>query len=381
MDAALESEVKVTPTKVEVSLANLQRALKVIAPAIPGPSCAIVNLRSIRIEQLAEGLALQATDAEASIRALIPEMTQLSSVLVLPSDRFIPWIKLLEGDPVKISSTLSRVTVQSGKPKLSVPRLNFSPPSFKFTSEADGFQMDQVDMLRLLKHTSIAIGDEERFTLNGILLEADGETLYAVAMDGHRMAVYSRPLAKTFRYLIPERMLRLLLPVITEGNEYVRIQEEASGFLASVAADIPVSITCRKPNGTFPQWQAVMPKSFAATIMFNAETLLRSMGRCLLVGDQSSHAVAMEFTSTSINLRAVSALNGEADESVDAVGGPATPVTIGVNGTYLAQALKQITGNMQALLPDQAGRPILFRSEPAEGEIFNYIVMPLRLNQ
>ena len=241
--------------------------------------------------------------------------------------------------------------------------------------------MFQVDLLRMLKHTIIAIGDEERYTLNGVLLEADGTTLYAVAMDGHRMAIYSRPINKTFRYLIPERMLRLLLPVIVEGKESVRIQEEETGFLASVAADIPVFITCRKPNSAFPNWQMVMPKNFRSTITVNAQALLNSMGRCLLLGDQKSHAVAIEFTSDSVNLRAVDALGGEAEESVEATGGPDVPVTLGVNGTYLSQALKQIAGDVQVQLPQETGKPVLFRSEPAEGEAFNYIVMPLRINQ
>jgi len=381
MEAVLEMETTAKATKAEVSLANLQRAIKVIAPAIPGASCAIPNLRSVRIEQLANGLALQATDIEASIRALIPEITNLNTTLVMPAERFVPWIKLLEGESVKLTATAPRVVVQCGKPKVSIPRLNFQHPEAHYKTEADGFEMFQVDLLRMLKHTIIAIGDEERYTLNGVLLEADGTTLYAVAMDGHRMAIYSRPINKTFRYLIPERMLRLLLPVIVEGKESVRIQEEETGFLASVAADIPVFITCRKPNSAFPNWQMVMPKNFRSTITVNAQALLNSMGRCLLIGDQKSHAVAIEFTSDSVNLRAVDALGGEAEESVEATGGPDVPVTLGVNGTYLSQALKQIAGDVQVQLPQETGKPVLFRSEPAEGEAFNYIVMPLRINQ
>jgi DNA polymerase III sliding clamp (beta) subunit (PCNA family) len=254
METVLESEVrspagKESQVKAEISLSNLQKALRVIAPAIPGGNCPIPNLRSVCIEQIQDGLALQAMDVESSIRALIPETTQLTAPLVMPSERFIPWIKLLEGESVKLTANSARVTVQCGKPKVLIPRLNFDFPILNYKSAADGFEMQQVDLLRLLKHTSIAIGDEERYTLNGILFEADGTTLYAVAMDGHRMAIYSRPLKKTFRYLIPERMLRLLLPVIVEGKNSVRIQEEETGFLASVAADIPcLSLAANQPE-------------------------------------------------------------------------------------------------------------------------------------
>jgi DNA polymerase III sliding clamp (beta) subunit (PCNA family) len=122
-----------------------------------------------------------------------------------------------------------------------------------------------------------------------------------------------------------------------------------------------------------------MPKDFLATITVSATALLSSMGRCLLIGDQKSHAVRLEFTSNAVNLRSVDALGGEAEESVEASGGPETPVLLGVNGTYLSQALKQISGDVQVQLPKEAGKPVLFRSEPSEGEAFNYIVMPLRI--
>lgn len=382
MEAVLEKETKAPIIKAQVSLAHLQKALKLVERAIPGASCAIPILRSIKLEQSSDGLAVQATDMEASIRALIPETTQLSAPLILSSERFIPWVQLLDGDRVSLTANAARVTVQCGQPKVFVPRLNANDfPQASFTSTGDGFGIMQSDLLRMLKHTIIAIGDEERFTLNGVLLEANGTTLYAVAMDGHRMAVYSRPIDKTFRYLIPERMLRLLLPVIVEGKESVRIQEDELGFLASVAADIPVFINCRKPNGTFPNWQAVMPVAQDATLTVDSMALLTSLTRCLLMGDQKTHGVAIEFTSGSINLRAVDALAGEAEESVEAEGGPSKPMTVGVNGTYLSQALKQIGGSVKVQLPTEVGRPIIFRSEPVPGEIFNYIVMPMRLNR
>jgi DNA polymerase-3 subunit beta len=387
MEALLEMESKPSSgrdsqIKAEISLANLQKALKVIAPAIPGVSCIIPMLRSVHIEQVTDGLAITATDLETSIRALVPETTQLNTPLVMPSERFIPWIRALDGESVKLTATAARVTVQCGKPKVMIPRMNAHDfPACKFTSDGEGFEMMQDDLLRLLKHTSIAIGDEERYTLNGILLEADGTTLSAVAMDGHRMAIYTRPLEKTFRHLIPERMLKLLLPVIVEGKQTVRIQEEPQGFVASVAADIPVFISSVKPNGTFPNWRAVFPKAFKATVTVGSQELLRSLTRCLLIGDQKSHAVALEFNSTGIKLTAIDAQAGEAEESIDAFGGPAESVLLGVNGTYLAQALKQISGDVKVLLPTEDGRPVLFQSTPADGEVFNYIVMPMRINR
>lgn len=382
MVAVLEKETKAPSIKAKISRVHLQKALKLVERAIPGASCVIPILRSIKLEQDSDGLAIQATDLEASVRALIPETTQLSTPLVVSSERFVPWVQLLDGDQVSLTANAARVTVQCGQPKVFVPRLNANNfPQVSFTSLGDGFEMMQSDLLRMLKHTIIAIGDEERFTLNGVLLEADGTTLYAVAMDGHRMAVYSRPIDKTFRYLIPERMLRLLLPVIVEGKESVHIQEDELGFLASVSADIPVFVHCRKPNGTFPNWQAVMPASHEATLTVDSMALLSSLVRCLLMGDQKTHTVAVEFASEGINLHAVDALAGEAEESIPATGGPTESVTIGINGTYLSQALKQIGGSVRVQLPKEVDRPIIFRSEPAPGEVFNYIVMPMRLNR
>lgn len=382
MEAVLENEVKSSSLKAEVSLVNLQHALKVIAPVIPGPNTPIHALKAIHIEQLPDGLAVRGTDTEASVLALIPEITSLASPLILSSERFIQWIKMIDGDIVKLNANGARVSVQCGQPKVSIPRVYKALPSFSYRSEADGFEIEQSDLLRLLKHTIIAVGEETRFALNGILLEANGEQLNAVATDGNRMVVYSRPLSSgKFRYLIPEKMLRLLQPVIVEDKATVRIQEEKNSFLASVAADVPVFVTCIKPAAGFPNWEQIMPKSFQSTLQVDSASLLRSMNRCLLMGDKKTHAVAMEFTATAINLKAVDALAGEAEEVVAASGGPAMPILVGVNGTYLSQALKHLSGEIQVLLPPETSKPILFRSTPSEGEVFNYIVMPMRINR
>jgi DNA polymerase III sliding clamp (beta) subunit (PCNA family) len=131
--------------------------------------------------------------------------------------------------------------------------------------------------------------------------------------------------------------------------------------------------------GAFPHWQLAVPKDFQAFVTVDSQELLSSINRCLLMGDQKTHAIKLEFGADRVIVRAADALGGEAEEIVDANGGPKEPVHVGANGAYLSKALKLATGDIAIKLPRQYGA-FLLSWEPAEGESFDYVVMPLRIS-
>ena len=70
-------------------------------------------------------------------------------------------------------------------------------------------QISRKDLLRLLEKTHFSMAQQDvRYYLNGMLLEIDGQTLRAVATDGHRLALCEAALeskAKTAQQVIVPR--------------------------------------------------------------------------------------------------------------------------------------------------------------------------------
>lgn len=374
-------KTEMAPAKAAISLANLKHALKVVGAAIQR-TATIPVLQCVRMEQLPTGFALEATDLDVSIRATVAESNGFEKPTVMPAEKLIAWAKLLTGDEVKLSTTDRRATVQCGRSRAVLPIVDAKTfPTLDFVSGADAITLKQADLARALRFAQIAVSQEEsRYTLNGILLQANGTTLRLVATDGHRMMVYSRPCEeKIGDTLLPSRFVKVLLPLLESADGGVDLSLDANKILASIAAAMPVHVASRKMTGTFPNWQAVIPKGQDTTITVDAAALLSSLERCYLLANENG-AVRITF-GESIEIVGASSQDGEATETVDCAGGPAEPQLIGMNAAYLIEVLKRLSGEIQIALPTavSATSALLLKATPHDGETLDYVVMPMRV--
>ncbi len=365
-----------TPNKATLALAHLQRALRLVSPALPGASAVIQSLRSIRMEQLPEGLKIRASDGDIAVTALIPENTTLKGVLQIPSERFFGWVKLLRGESIRLSSTDRRVSLQCGTAKASIPLIK-SIPEAKFGKGGEvAIIFKQSALGRYLHYGAFAQGDESRYTLNGSLLKAEKGTVSVVSTDGHRLAIYTAPCPDTILALLPDAMVSAIKSSMSETGDDVSFQQNESSIFCNISSDIPVFIESHRLTGSFPAYDRVMPEKFLREITTNAEALVNAVERCALIGDHDSKAIVLTFERSSILIHSSDANAGESDESVDAMGGTADPVSVGMNSKYLLDGLKRITGDVRFQINSPMDAVVLI-AEPEDGEEFKYIVMPL----
>lgn len=371
-----------SPVKAALSLANLKSALKVVSGAVD-KSSTIPTLGCIRLEQTAAGLAIESTNLDLAIRVESAEDSGLKDPLLMPAEKLVQWTRLLSGDSVKLSATESRVTVQCGRPKAVMPVMPASNwPALSFTANNDAITLKQGALARALKYAlTAAAKKEERYTLNSILIEGDGKLLRTVATDGHRMSVYAIPCDEKLKnILMPSRMVKAMIPLLTDSDEGIDLAVDEEKIVASIAGELPVHVSSRKVTGEFPRWHAVFPKN-EIRISVQAPELLAALERCIVLSDEKSAAVDLIFSKGQIALTGASAENGEAEESIDAVGGEELQGEFHtrVNGEYLPDVLKGLSGEMLIKLPAQPGSALLFTAEPHEGELLDYVLMPLRV--
>ena len=380
--APKEDAPESTPSKARVSVSNLKHALKVVSAAIER-TATIPVLQCVHLEQLPDGLAFEATNLDIAIRAITPETSGLDHACIMPAEKLLAWTKLLSGDEVKLSITDRRATVQCARSRAVLPVLGVgSWPQLSFKSEGEeSITLKQGDLARALRFVNIAVSnDASRYTLNGILIEGDGTRLRMVATDGHRLMVYTIPCEEKIKNLLmPARFIKALLPLLADEDGGIDLAFDQNQIVASVEAAMPIHVASKKLTGQFPSWEQVMPKN-KTVITAKAGEMRSALERALLLSNKESGALKLTFTSE-ITIEGSDALNGEARETVDCVGAPEEPFAIGVNGGYLHDLFKLLSGDVRMAIPDSPQKPLMISADPNDTEKLDYVVMPMRLEK
>lgn len=367
------------PAKSAISLANLKHALKVVGMAIDR-TATIPVLECVRIEQLADGLALEATNIEIYIRAVMQDYNGPQTPTVIPAEKLIAWTKLLTGEVVRISKAATRATVQCDRARAVLPLVPAThwPSSETYSIATKGVNFTQGSFARALKFALISVDSSaSRYTLDGVQLNGDGMQLRIVATNGHCMTLYTVPSTEKIDLLLPTRIIKALLPLLDDEDGGVDIAFTEKVILASIDADMRFYVGGTRISGQFPNWQAVYPKDPRTNVTVNAARFLESLERTMLLSDERSNCLRFTF-GEQITIEGSSEQNGEAHESVDYVGKLDSPFRIALNGEYLISLAKKLSGDITIAVPADAQKPLLFKATPHEGETVEHIVMPMR---
>ena len=371
--------------KASITTKNLQHALKVISGVVERATT-IPIIQGVRFEQRQEGLAAEATNLDLSIRVLFGQESGLAAPIVTPAHKLAAWAKLLSGESVSMKAGESRLTVTCGHARATLPLYAEKQwPKLTFETDGDELTLEVAELKRALGFTILASSVEEsRYTLNAVLFTGDGNELRLVATDGHRMMVYTLAGKAKLNQTMPRGMVKALLPLLDDAQG-VELDFGKELIAATLPGDEPVFLTSRRVTGTFPHWEAVLPKSAdRVRVELPVADLLTSAERCALLSPVESNAIALEFSPDRLTMTSANAEWGESEETIELGALPLKEnVRIGLNARYLLDLLKKLdsAGKITLAIPASAGQPLLFQAMPAEGERIDYVVMPLRLEK
>ncbi|MGJ8570465.1 MAG: DNA polymerase III subunit beta [Hoeflea sp.] len=236
----------------------------------------------------------------------------------------------------------------------------------------------------LLAAVSFAISTEEtRYYLNGVYLHCAGEQLIAVATDGHRLAraVYSVGDGATGMpgVIIPRKTIALLASALkaadSQADLAVSVSENRICFQTGA-----VRIASKLIDGTFPDYERVIPPANPNRWRFDVAALLAATERVSIISSERGRAVKMTWGQEIVDLSVSNPDAGDGQDAVDVTADDDGEVTIGFNAKYLADMLAHITGSATVNL-GTGGDPARF--EPVhrdDDEIaLTFVLMPMRV--
>lgn len=325
-------------------------------------------LSMVRVVADGGKLAITATDLDIEVRAAIDVDADADGAVCVSASMLDGIVKKLPpNNDVTLTADGQTLTVKSGRSKFTLQTLPVADfPSFtagKYTTEFEA------DLAALMAPCAFAISTEEtRFYLNGVYLHTKGGNLAAVATDGHRLARHIADYeVPDFKGIIIPRKLVGLVP---KGDLAVSLSDTK---IRLVAGD--TTITSKLIDGTFPDYERIIPTGNDKTIVFDAAAMRIAAERVSVVSSERGRAVKLSFASGSASL----AVRNDGEEATDelSVAYDGEPIEIGFNSAYLGELIANFPAGEVTLALADAASPSIFTAKSAPGLMA--ILMPMRV--
>lgn len=325
-------------------------------------------------------LSLTGTDLEVEIVARVPLQEGADDgEITVPARKLLDICRSLPDDAtLNFTYDNQKVTLRSGRSRFTLSTLPASDfPNVEQGSGDLSFSCEQQDIKRLIDRTGFAMAQQDvRYYLNGMLWEVQSGQLRAVATDGHRLAMCTRPASintdTPLQAILPRKgvveLARLLdgeggVDVVL-GSSHIRIATEAYTF------------TSKLVDGKFPDYERVLPRGGDKTVIGSREALRQAFGRTAILSNEKYRGVRLLLSEGQLVIVANNPEQEEAEEQVevDYSGGN---LEIGFNVSYLQDVTGVLTSDkIKMTLADSNSSALL--EEPESGDSL-YVVMPMRL--
>ncbi len=371
--------------KLTIDRAALLKALAHVQSVVERRNT-IPILSNVLMDAGGSGLSLTATDMDLTIVEVAPAEIGTTGTVTAPAHTLYDIVrKLPEGAEVVLAADgeQSQLVLTAGRSRFTLSTL----PREDFPAAADGalpssFSLQAEALKNLIDRTRFAISTEEtRYYLNGIYLHDtkvdEVPLLRAVATDGHRLARFEIPLPEGGEempgVIIPRKTvneLRKLLDEV-EGNVDVALSETRIRFTVEETV-----LTSKLIDGTFPDYQRVIPSGNNLMMEVDCRTFRASVDRVSTISSEKSKAVKLALSEGQLTLSANAPESGSALEELE-VDYAGSAMDIGFNSRYLMEVAQQISGEQMSFAMADSASPAIVQDPQDPAAL--YVLMPMRV--
>lgn len=331
-------------------------------------------------------LSLTATDMDLEIVESVPAEIATPGSATAPAHTLYDIArKLPDGSQVELDATGDVLTLRSGRSHFKLGTLPVDDfPQMAQGDLAHSFTLTVSELKALIDRTKFAISTEEtRYYLNGIYVHAtkpkggDAPALRAVATDGHRLARVEVPLPDGASaipgVIVPRKTVLEVRKLLDEvaGSIDVQLSETKVRF-----AFDNVVLTSKLIDGTFPDYERVIPAGNDKVLEVNSKSFAAAVDRVATISTEKSRAVKLSLGRDLLTLSASSADAGSATEELE-IAYDNTPLEIGFNSRYLLDITGQIESGTARFQMADGGSPTIVRD--AQDATALYVLMPMRV--
>lgn len=173
--------------------------------------------------------------------------------------------------------------------------------------------------------------------------------------------------------IVPSSCIGVLLDLLQcGGNSHVKFNERGIAIKSGNGV-----LTCRVPQGTFPNFERVIPNSKDIVVCVNKTDFKDSANRILSMSDSATKLIKLDISDDSIVMEGMDSITnkrGKDSLSCEHVG---ADIKIGINGELLMRCIDSIDSDNIEMSFTGANRPILLTDRDNIDR--RVIVMPMSL--
>ena len=343
-------------------------------------------LSNVLISADGASIELKATDLDLEVTEATAANVEQGGATTVPAHLLYDIVrKLPDGAEVmlKTDENGASMTVISGRSSFKLqclPQSDF--PELSAGSFSHIFRLDSSALRTLIERTQFAISTEEtRYYLNGIYfhtIESDGKLmLRAVATDGHRLAraEMEAPAGSEGMpgVIIPRKTVSEIQKLVDDPDVAVTTELSDTKIRFTIGS---VILTSKLIDGTFPDYQRVIPTGNDKKLVIERQTFAQGVDRVSTISSERGRAVKLAIGDGQVTLTVNNPDSGSATEEL-AADYDADPIEIGFNARYLLDIAGQLNGSEARFMLADSGSPTLIHDTADENAL--YVLMPMRV--
>lgn len=359
---------------------NINTALSKTSKFLPSKTSVVSPINNFLLSAEKGKIILQATDLETTFKTTIPGKIVEEGVLVLPAKPSLSLFSLFTGEKLSLLEKQNTLVIQ-GEASKAVLKLERSEsyPKTEEGKEQEKIDLRKEDINRIVSLNSFSVSsDISRAVLTGVLLSLRDKQLTTVSTDGFRLSV-----CQTNKVLyegkidvvVPNKAIRAMSELTEKGSVSLQYDKKNQQISASGSAD---TVVTRLIDGSFPQYEKIIPSGFQTKIVVDRLEALRAIKLASVFARESANIVKIKISKKEIVISSRAAQTGENTSTlpIDKTG---EDLETAFNYRFLIDVLSALSSDtvtFESNGPLQAG---VFYGEKKEE--FFHIIMPVRLQE
>ncbi len=366
--------------KLKIQKEDIQHALQSIQGIVDKKTT--MPILSHFLLKVNETASLMATDLDIALKGPLKAEILQKGGLCIPARKLFEIAREVEGEILLEAQDNNWIKVTSGKSTfkmMGLPEQDF--PALPEITKSDEITV-KADILRnMIEKTIYATGESDtRYTLNGLLMHfiptKKSIEFKMVGTDGHRLSVIAVNLdgsiSEEKKLILPKKAAMELKKLIEGSSDNITVYIDKNHIFFSTD---DVLLTSRLIEGTYPNYEQVVPKNNEKTVLVEKMAFLKALRRTSIMSRERTNAVRFDLEDGKITLISMNPDIGEAREEISAQY-KGEPLTVGYNARYVLDILNAMDGETVSMKLQEPLSPSLLLSPDLEG--YTCVVMPMR---
>jgi DNA polymerase-3 subunit beta len=372
--------------KFNVSSSKLFSQLQAVSRVINNKN-ALPILDDVLFELSGNELRLTASDGETTIRTAIEvDGVEGSGKVASAAKLLLETLREFSDQPLAFTIDENNFAVsmvsQNGTYSFVGVNGNEYPEMPQNDAETQSLSLPATTLQNAIEKTIFCTADDPlRPVMNGIYFDITAENVTMVATDAHRLVKYTNNSVKTgieANFILPKKPASLLKNLLAKEEAEVKVTFGQKNARFEFDKTI---VVCRRIEGRFPNYNAVIPQSNQNIVTIDRQTMINACKRVAVFANNGTAQLRLALTENHIKISAQDIDFSTSAEELVQCDYQGTPMAIGFKAPFLIDLLSTIgTQDVQLKLADPARAGLILPVGEESNEEVLMLLMPMLLN-